>query len=324
MRWILLIAGVLLQGAALYCLFFTDAKMWAPLFLHVAGASLAAEGSRMQLTRGREKKEESAFWGSLLVGLAPFIGALGLVFFARKEFPLEASMPDESLESLRSRAARTAQEKKRGQQEIGRGVESVVDALADRDPQVRIRAIESLSGKQSPEVVRILKMGRENSLFDVRVRSIEQLNKMSQAFRDELTSLATRISDGDKRNIEEARILLNYEKLGIEDAQASFLLLQRAEKCLANITGAGSTESYLLRAKTALALKKPTEAEKLFTAVLQVKFEESAFEGLAESQFLQRKFSALAKTAAWGESVGQALAPELTQALSLWGGEARG
>ena len=276
---------------------------WGCLFAHFGVSGLASEAVGFRMNRELAWYPAEVRRSAWLLALGfPIFGLLIVGYWLIRPPSLEGTGHAESLQSQRARAAGAAYEARRAEQELGSAIESIVDALSDRDPQVRIAAIDSLRGQTSQTAVKILKEARENSIFDVRVRAVEALGRISKHFGDKLGQLRKQLEKdaGDPNvNYQLAATLLEYNKLKLEAAQMTKPLLKQALGHATTAADNGQPKAKELMGQLMLNLGDYEGAESLFAQQLKTKgVELNILQGLVEAQFQRKDFRALAKTAA--------------------------
>ncbi len=274
------------------------------LGMHIGAAGLAAETLQISATHsGFAGKNSLAGAGVFLSFAFPVIGSLVVAYLViARPHGTRVSVPGESLENRRERAALEAIERKRAVQQVGGRVHSIADALKDRDKDVRIAAVESLRGEVSKKAVKFLEQSQANTIFDVRVRAIENLNLLRDQFRNRLAESRQRVAAADSGVVawqSHAELCLENAELGIEDAITVKKLyeeaFQHARRVSESAPEARSAREVAARALRTLGRYK--EAEHQYTLVLMKNSHDlGAMYGLAEMQFLQREFSSLRET----------------------------
>ena len=245
---------------------------WGCLLAHIGASGLASESVGFRMSRELAWYPSEVRRSAWLLSLGfPFFGLLIVGYWLFFPPTLEGTGHAESLQSQRARAAGAAHEARRAEQELGSAIESIVDALSDRDPQVRIAAIDSLRGQTSQTAVKILKEARENSIFDVRVRAVEALGRVSKHFGDKLGDLRKQLEkdEGDPNvNYQLAATLLEYNNLKLEAAQMSKPLLKQALNHASTAADNGQPLAKELMGKLMLNLGDYEGAEALFSKQL--------------------------------------------------------
>jgi hypothetical protein len=326
---VLLGANALEAAAAVMIVRGPSAAAWIGVAAaHVAAAGLSAEG--VYLRRRATSKAGSTlglYQAGWLIGLAfPLFGPAAVLL-------LSLSLPEpkpeiaalESLEEQRSRAASAALERRRGEQQLDRGLEAIVDALEDRDPRRRIAAIDALTGDASPRAAKILADARENTVFDVRVRAVQALAKLTKEHGDRLGA-AKKLLAADPRspekNREVAALCFDYAALGVEDAKMSRMLFEQARLHAETAAALGddSRGTMLVLARALGELDRHEEAEAIYRNMLIADDRDAgALMGVVESQFARRAFALLPLTSRWVlHQAGSALDQAATDSLKFW------
>ena len=297
------------------------------LAFHLGAAAMAAESLRLSsLESGFGGSRSLAATAAFLTLAFPGIGSAVVVYLAyfrpsgRRGYAGKAS-----LQTQRAEAAQEAQERKRAAQLVEGSVRSVADALKDRSKDVRIAAVESLRGDVSKKAVQFLEQSQMNTVYDVRVRAIDNLNTIRDQCRQKLRDSRGQLQQrgGDLNLLFDHAILCKETaELGIEDTATSHDLYREARACTAQISTQwpDASEVHFISASVLRALGRYQEAEHEYAAILRSEPTNSeAILGLAEVQFQSRDFSSLRMTcrqlvrAKTGD-----LDAELTQVLRMW------
>ncbi|MHB8877067.1 MAG: HEAT repeat domain-containing protein, partial [Myxococcaceae bacterium] len=273
----------------------------------------------------------------LLVGAVPLFGFIGCLLLAlgRHGAVRVALQRGLSLEQRRAPARAAALEQKRAEQQVGSDLDSIVDALKDRDKKVRIAAIDALKGDSSADAVRILAKSRDNTVFDVRMRAVEGLARIAKQYGDRIAGLKNELQK-DPQSPELHRRLadlaVTYGGLGIEDPSSARALFETAVKhaqVAAQSDGVDRRLGMLVLARAWRELGKDDRAEKVYRELLETDPHDcEALVGVAATQFGQRNFSDLHSTCRWVlRQAGQKLDAANAGALKFWvraaGGERR-
>jgi hypothetical protein len=260
--------------------------------------------------------------GLLLPVVGPAAAALLGLLLPR---PRAESAPASSEEEQRRSAAEAARERRRGEQQVDRSLPALVDALKDRDPKVRLAAIDALAGESSKRAAKLLADARDNTLFDVRVRAVQSLARLSKEHGERLAAAKKALAFDPRSsalNSEVARLCLDYALLGVEDAATSRLLLEQARVCAraALETGEDDREPALYAARAANELGHHEEAESAYRTLLRRNANDAeALLGVAESQFARRAFALLPLTCRWVlRQAGRTLDDTAVDALRFW------
>lgn len=236
-----------------------------------------------------------------------------------------AEVPAESLELRRRRAAMGANERKRATQQLGAGIDALVDALKDRDAKVRVAAIDALKDAESPAAIKLLAQARTNTIFDVRIRAVERLGKISSAWSDRLADAraawsANPTEPGPNRRL--ASLLVECGELGIESPEASRqFFVQAVQHAQAALDAGDDDREVLLALASALARTERWAAAEAVYRLLADRDDHDlpALLGLAEMQFLRQDLRALPLTCRWVfRQLGGKLEPEVADTLKLW------
>lgn len=303
--WLLVAGSLVAEAAALYALsasLATEALVGF-LGLHLGAAGLAAEALRMSAQRSNFSGQRTlAAAGAFLTIAFPALGSLVVVYLVvarpegRRSFSGQASQ-----EEKRARAAQEALERKRAAQQVDSQVHSIADALKDRDKEVRIAAVESLRGEVSQKAVQFLAASQMNTVFDVRVRAIENLNLLRDQFRKNLADSRQQVQDSQNNLdalLDHAKFCLENAELGIEDQTTANSLFQEAHSYASQVSAVWpGREVRTISASALRALGRHKEAEFEYVEILkQDRTDTEAILGLAEMQFLRRDFHALRTT----------------------------
>lgn len=328
---LLLFAGFALQTVALTMLL-EHASGWGwigILAAHVAAAGLGAEGLAMKRAAdsGGEDPPVGMLQAGWLIGLVfPLFGPAAVLILG-VSLPMRTvrAHPLESPQSIRSRAASAALERKRGEQQLDTSLDAIVDALKDRDPKVRVAAIDALSGESSKRSARLLAEARQNTIFDVRVRAVQALGRMAKTQSDRLTASRKALALDPRSpalHREVARICFDYAQLGIEDTRMSQLLSLQARTHAQAALDLGDTdrETSIILARASNELGFHEEAERAYRRLLlRDDRDTDALIGVAESQFARRAFGQLPLTCRWVlHQAGKNLDQAAIDALKFW------
>lgn len=221
--------------------------------LHLGAAALSGEALRL---RSRAAPDGHAAVGFCLTLLVPGVGVLGTLLLALFPPAVTSVSATESQEKERARAMEALQAERRAAQVVDTDVQSIVDALKDPDLLVRLGAMEALRGMKGAAAVRLLKVSRTNTVFDVRFRAVEALGEMSQKASD-AENEALHAIDEDVQDPERWCTLgdayRTHRELGLEDAVMQQSLSTQAESCFRTAWELAPNESkYALRLAGAL------------------------------------------------------------------------
>lgn len=327
--WLLLLASLTSEATALYALFSLPG---APALMGFVGLHLGAAGLASESLRNSALRSNFGGTGSIAVAGAfftlafPALGSLVVLYLVvarpagRRSFANQ-----ESLESQRARAAADAMERKRGEQQVGSSVYAIGDALKDRDKDVRIAAVESLRGQVSPKAVQFLEQSQLNTVFDVRVRAIENLNLLRDTFRKKLAASRQLVLEGGNAIgplLAHADLCMETAELGIEDPSAALKLFGEAHHHASVVCylAPQNHEAQTMAARALRALGRDLEAELTYRELLQHnRGDIEAVVGLAEVQFNRKDFGALRNTCRQIVRMQTgALSPELLPAMRIW------
>lgn len=204
----------------------------ALLGLHLGAAALGGEALRL---RARGAPAAHAWLGAALVLLLPLLGVLALLVFAVAPPRVgHAAAGGPSQEVQRAKAMADLQDERRLAQTVDADVQSIVDALKDPDVQVRLGAMEALRGMHGAAAVRLLKVSRTNTVFDVRFRAVEALGELSQRASDQVAHATAAVEaalDNPARWAELGDAYRGHHDLGVEDDVQQRSLLVQAEAC---------------------------------------------------------------------------------------------
>jgi tetratricopeptide (TPR) repeat protein len=326
--WVLLLgafacelaAFVALQGQA------EGAALLGFLGLHIGSAGLASESLRVSAIRsGFDGQRPLAAAGAFLCLAFPAVGQLVVTYLVvARPVGRRTHHGKESLEQARARAGKEAIERKRSSQQVGGQVHSIADALKNRDKEVRIAAVESLRGEKSQKAVQFLAASQMNTVFDVRVRAIENLNLLRDEFRKSIAESRQRVADSEN-NIEalydHAKLCLENAELGIEDQEVARRLFEEAYSHAVQVSAIWPGREVLTISASALrALGRHEEAEYEYAEILKLdRTDMEAILGLAEMQFLRRDFEALRTTCRLiVRTRAGDLDPELQPVMRMW------
>ncbi|MCP4446441.1 MAG: hypothetical protein GY811_14010 [Myxococcales bacterium] len=304
--WLLLAASLAAEAAAVFALSRADVvtTLIAFLGLHLGAAGLAAEGLRVSAKRGGFGGSTTLSTAGAFLSIAfPVIGTLTVCYLAMvRPVGRRSYAGQESLESKRAQAAQDAIERKRAAQQVGGEVRSIVDALKDRDKDVRIAAVESLRGEVSQKAVQFLAQSQVNTMFDVRVRAIENLNLLRDTFRKRLADSRNRVQEtqgGLDALLDHAQLCFENAELGIEDVETAKSLFLEAHAHASEVSARwpGSKEVRTISARALRALRRYSDAELEYAEILKLdRSDNEAMFGLAEIQFQRRDFDSLRTT----------------------------
>ena len=296
---------------------------------YVAAANCSAEGLALRFFAYGRVVQTSMLRAGWLLGLAlPIFGPLvSLLIAVRPLGGIGQHGTPGSMEAERRRAAATALERRRHQQEVGAELNAIVDALKDRDKSVRIAAIDALRGDTSPEAVRILSQSRDNTMFDVRMRAVEGLGRISKDYSDKMAAVRAQLetsADDSRLHLQLADLCLTYGRLGIEDEHMTRGFYDRSVRHaqVARKLGAGR-QAALVLAGALRELKDYEGVEGVYRDLLrQDESDPDALLGIAESQFLRRDLKALRDTCRWVlQQAGNKLDSTKIQTLRFWLGK---
>ena len=294
---------------------------------HIAAAGLCAEGLRIRsrpLDAEARRMMYSTGWviGLCFVLFGPFV----CIFLAMTSAKTRRGhVTTESLEQQRSKAAAAAQERRRAAQQLDAGLEAIVDALKDRSPEVRIAAIDALRGDESKQAVKVLSFSRENTVYDVRMRAVEGLAKISKDFGDRISAAKKALeadpNSGD-RNADLAHLCLEYGGLGIEDDKMARMYVEDAIR-FAEAAIAVGTNSRQVRLDLARGLRLVDRYEEAESIYRQLADEDAtdadALIGIPECRFRMNQFASLPSICRWVlRQGGQKLDEASTAALKFW------
>lgn len=314
--------GIVAEVAAMVAVWSTPTAWWIAASAHVAASGLSSEALRLRVGGRDPDLARTMAQAGWLMGFGfPFFGVIGCAILALRRVPDRADATVESLEASRSRAAQEAREARRAEQTIGAGIDAIVDALGDRDASVRVAAIDALRGQSSRRAVQILSDARENTVFDVRVRAVEGLERISQEHGERIAALraAWKAAPEDpEQNRRLAEALYEYYELELEDPQMRRQLLDQAIDHARAAARGGDRQAALLLGAALLARGDAAASEAVYRELLaQRGFDVEAFQGLARAQFRRKDFSAVAQTARWGLRHGATVDPALREALTV-------
>lgn len=270
---------------------------FAVLGLHVGAAALGAEALRL---RARGAVEGHAAVGFCLTLLVPVLGVLGALLLALAPPAVRELTTTESQEKERARAMEALQTERRMAQVVDTDVQSIVDALKDPDLQVRLGAMEALRGMKGAAAVKLLKVSRTNTVFDVRFRAVEALGEMSQSASDAVNE-ALQAVDEDVQDPERWCALgdayRDHRALGLEDAVMQQSLATQAESCYRTAWELAPTDTkFTLRLAQALeALGRYEDAREVLGGALGAAEADPAtvYTALASVAFRQGQLRAL-------------------------------
>lgn len=301
---------------------------------HLAAAGLSAEGLALRSPPASGAGGDGGlFRTGWLLGLAfPIFGPpaallVGLIF-PRTDRPMRFTA---SMEALRHQAAQAALERRREQQQLGRSLDAIVDALKDRDPKLRLAAVDALARERSPRASKLLADARENSVFDVRVRAVQALARIAKEHGDRLAEAKKALAAEPRalsRHAEVAALVFEYARLGVEDSRMVRHLLAeaRAHAEAAVALGDESPRTLNLLGGALNALGLHEEAEAVFRRrLLAGPHDHEALLGVAEAQFARRAFGLLPLTSRWVlQQAGPNLEREAVASLRFWVRDRRG
>ncbi len=326
--WLLLLGAIACEIAACYALYgsATSAALLGFLGLHLGSAGLASEALRVSAKRtGFDGQRPLAAAGAFLCLAFPTVGQLVVVYLAvARPVGRRSHHGKESLEDQRTRAGLEAMERKRSAQQVGGQVHSIADALKNRDKDVRIAAVESLRGEKSQKAVQFLAASQMNTVFDVRVRAIENLNLLRDQFRKSLAESRQKVQNSENNleaMLDHASLCLENAELGIEDVEVAKGLYEEAYSYARQVSAIWAGQEVLTISASALrALGRHEEAEFEYAEILkQDRTNMEAILGQAEMQFLRRDFNSLRATCRLiVRTRAGDLDPELQPVMRMW------
>lgn len=327
-----LAVAALLEGVAVFVLHVhPDDRLAAigALLAHVASVGWCGEALRLR-AMGRDAAGRGSFHAmGLLVGAVPVFGVVSaaLLTLGRLRAPGKAAAQKGlSLEQRRAQAMAAAQEERRAEQQVGADLDSIVDALKDRDKKVRIAAIEALRGDTSVDAVRVLARSRDNTVFDVRMRAVEGLARIAKQYNDGIAALRASLAT-DPQSPELHRKLaeqaVTYGGLGLEEPQTNrsfFELAVKHAQAAVELGGDDGRAASLILARAWRQLGQYGRTERVYRELLESdEHDVEALVGVAEAQFLQGNFTDLRSTSRWVlRQAGQRLDTATTFALKFW------
>jgi hypothetical protein len=264
-----------------------------------------------------------------LTALLPVLGVVGTFLMALFPPAVRAPAVSDSQERERARAMARLQAERRAEQVVDTDVRSIVDALRDPDLAVRLGAMDALRSLKGAAAVRLLKVSRTNTAFDVRFRAVEALGEMSQRASDAVNT-ALQAVDEDVRAPERWAALgdayAGYRDLGLEDAVMQQSLSTQAESCYRTAWELAPHEArFALKLAAALeALDRFEDAREVLSGTLGAGHADpaSVYLGLARVAFRQGRISALEGLSRQALRTDRGhLPPEDTAALRYWAGE---
>jgi tetratricopeptide (TPR) repeat protein len=294
--------------------------------LHVAATALAAEGmyARGQiigLSTARALFGVGWFFGLILPGIGPLV-AVALVTARNRK-----GHAGRSLEELRGEASRAVREDRRRAQQVDASLDAVVDALKDRRKEVRIAAIEAASAEDSPEAVRLLSDARENTVFDVRMRAVESLARISKEHGERIAAARAAVeADPESRDSRCALAdhCLRYAELGLESDEIVRGLLEEARGHAHQVweIDNANRRAGLLLAKVYGALGEPAAAEEVYRRLVNMDDTDPVpLLGVAACQFERRDLDALPVTCRFIiRQAARGLDPPTLDVLRFWTG----
>jgi tetratricopeptide (TPR) repeat protein len=299
---------------------------WQAAAAHLFAAGLAAEALWLRGHGAPPALRASLLRGAWFLCLAfPVVGVVGCaVLTLRAPVAQQPGARAESLEAARSRAAAEARERRRKEQDIGADVDSLADALTDRDVRVRIAAVDALRGQRSPRAVRLLADARDNTVYDVRIRAVEGLGRISGEYGDRINTARRALERHPRapvRHHELAALLLEYANLKLEEAEINRSILEEAVRHARSAIEHGhpGCDSRLVLGHALLELGDFTGAEQVFRGAIDLfGFDRRAFAGLAQAQFLRKDFDALSRTSRWVLRQSRDLEASVRDAVHTW------
>jgi hypothetical protein len=322
---LLLAAGLLLEAIALWLVAGGGGGLYlaGAAAAHLGAAGSCAEALRLRGSGGPADRQRTLWLVGWLMALAfPLCGPAGCAILSLRPAGGRRRLV-ESLEHRRSSAAEAARERKRGEQQLGAGIDALVDALKDRDAGVRIAAIDALRDVSPRQAVKLLSANRDNTVFDVRVRAVEGLGRISKSFGERIEEARASwraAPHAPEVNRRLAELLVEYDELGLEDKTLSRALLEQAVRHAEAALAAELERGAALTLALALRrLGRLEEAEVIYRRLLPGHFDPGVFLGLAETQFLRRDFDGLAQTCRFGLREGhQRIDPAVLEAIRVW------
>ena len=290
--------------------------------LHIGAAGLCAHA--LSLRVNAPDLATRLFQTGWVVGFAvPIFGPLGCVVLWLSGVSPRKVVGGLSREQARSHAAAAALERKRGEQQLGAGIDALVDALKDRDARVRVAAIDALKDDTSRDAVKLFAHSRNNTVFDVRVRAVEGLGRIAKQWSDRLADARaewTRAPAEAEANRKLAAICLEYAGLGLEGAELARDFYAQAVRHAETSLASGWDRDSALTLATALShLDRFEEAEAVYLELCRAGGDDATvLLGVAQMQFARQDLRSLPLTCRQLARRGGRSNPTFAEALKLW------
>jgi tetratricopeptide (TPR) repeat protein len=330
--WVVLVAP-LFEGLAFFAL-----ALGAPgtaAALHVAAAGVVAEGFwRRSQHEGGERGEGGALQtGWFWVALFPLFGVLEAVLLLAQRGAAGRAAHGESWQERRSRDARNALLEKQRAQQIAPDVVPLIDALHDRDANLRISAIEALRDAHGKRVVKVLAKETDNTLYDVRFRAVESLGRISAQYLEKIAEvegevkkeaalLQNSLGTAVEAHRRLALLCFEYADFGLDATLVNQRYFERAVGLAERALRSQRRPDPDLRVLLAKALWRLGDLERAEAeyrrAIASDAGHVDALLGLAELQFVRKDFHGLRRTCASLRGKSGVKDSALREAINYW------
>lgn len=282
-----------------------DARQLVMLLgLHLFSAVLAGEGARLRYPPGETARDGAWRLGLTLSLLLPGFGLLVvLVLMLRppRGVRVKLDLLVSPMEYRKQQAeAELAAEAEKGT--AGVAIETIGDALKDKDKAKRLGAVEALRALQNKEAIELLGRSLENTVFEVRYHAVEALAGINKKYSERIAraTAALERDPGPRTQRALGEVYYEYASLEMEEASIQLHLYRNAVEHLreAQLPGERPDPEVLLR--IALSLESLGEREQAFHAFKEtlaiLPTSSGALLGLARLQFQRAEFDQLRET----------------------------
>ncbi len=306
-----------------------DARQLAMLAgLHLFASVLAGEGARLRYPPREQAATGAWRLGLSLALLLPGFGLLVVVvLMVRPPRGVKVKVDDfvSPMEFRKQQAeAELAAEAEKGS--AGVAIETIGDALKDKDKLKRLGAVEALRALQNKEAIELLSRSLKNTVFEVRYHAVEALAGINKKYSERIAkaNAALERDPSPKAHRALGEVYYEYASLEMEEPSIQLHLYRNAVEHLRQGQAPGAPPDPELMLKTALSLERLGEVEvawRAFKETLAVQPGSSgALLGLARLQFQRAEFDQLRQTC---RSLLDLDEPELREAnlasvLTLW------
>ncbi len=290
---------------------------------HLAGAVAAAEALRLRAPDPTAARS----WHRLGLALAllfPILGALGVAWLVLlPPRPKARTEQGETAEVARARAMDQARARDRDAQVVGADVQSIVDALHDPDPALRLGAMDALREMKGPEAVRLLQRSLRNTLFDVRFRAVEALGNISQRYSDDIAAASAKVDaspDDADAHLTLADLYAEYRSLNVEDSVMQSYLLAQSEVHYRRAVelGRGEKEVLLKLSQALVELDRHGDARAVLELRPELAGDPEVLLARARVEFARGRVEAVRTACRQALRSGRAIPEELEPAVHYW------